>query len=522
MTRTSKTAAGDTAGPDRAVILLRLSDFRDEDDAGDETTFDAREQELRDWCGDEGYEVVRVAIENDTDSNGKLRGASAYKRPVKVITPSGLVNFRTRRPVWASVLLDLQEGRADVLVCEDMDRACRDFRDLSDLLDAVAVRGASAVSPSGSLRLTRGGTPDEIETAHDRVKASRKASADTARRVAKGRKRWAAKGSYFGGRRPFGYTADPDAPEHKKTLIVVPDEAAVIRSTAKAVLRRDEHYSLRFIARQLREDGAVPTVTGVPWTAEILKDVLCKPAVASILVHQETEHPGSWAPILEEDTWRAVKAILTDPARRTTTENAPRWLLSGIARCACGCQECASVGRISVTGGRDKAPGYTCRAHSHIRRGAAATDAYVGLIVTKILAKAENAGLLLPAPRAGVDAKALRAGAKALREQLDGLAAAFADGDIDRQQLAAGTARVKAKSDRIAAQLAAHDEVDPLAEFRGQPDAGKVWAGLGLARQRALVDLMATVTLLPSGRKGRGFDPASVDVVPRAHSDGEG
>jgi len=511
---TTRKAPAQQADPQRAVIVLRLSDFRDDDD-GAETTFDARESELRDWCTESGYEVARVAIENGTDASGKMRGASAYKRPVKVVRPDGLITFRTRRPVWASVLLDLQEGRADVLVTEDMDRACRDFRDLEDLLDACAVRGASAVSPSGSLRLTRGGTPDEIETAHDRVKAARKASADTARRVAKGRKRWAAKGSYFGGRRPFGYVPDPDAPEHRKTLIMVPAEAEVIRAAAAAVLRRGPDSALRSIARQLRTAGTVPTVTGVPWSAEILKDVLCKPAVAGILMHNGTEHRGSWPAILEPDQWRTVRAELTRPERRTGTANAPKWLMSGLLGCGCECAECA-VSRVNVTGGRDRAPAYTCRAHSHVRRNAAALDAYVGLYLTKRLARPDAVNLLRPAPRAGIDAAALRADSAGLRKQLDGLAAAFADGDIDRQQLAAGTARVKAKSDKIAALLAAHDDPDPLAEFRGQPDAAAVWAGLPLARKRAVVDLLAVVTLLPSTRRGKGFDTASVCIEPKS------
>jgi hypothetical protein len=41
------------------------------------------------------------------------------------------------------------------------------------------------------------------------------------------------------------------------------------------------------------------------------------------------------------------------------------------------------------------------------------------------------------------------------------------------------------------------------------------WDGLGLAGQRLFIDRLATVTILPSGRRGRGFDPAAVDITPR-------
>jgi DNA invertase Pin-like site-specific DNA recombinase len=496
----------------RAVITLRLSDFRDDDESGDDT-FAAREAELRQFCAEQGYQVFRVALENDTGKDGKLKGASAYKRPVKVTGPDGLITFRTRRPVWAGALLDLQQGRADVLVCEDMDRACRDFRDLSDLLDAVAVRRASAVSPSGSLRLTRGGTADEIEQAHDRVKAARKQSADTSRRVAAGRKRWAPKGSYFGGRRPFGYVRDEDAPQHRKTLIIVPGEAEVIRDAAAAVLRRDKDGALRAIARRLRDAGEVPTVTGVPWSAEILRDVLLKPAVAGILMHRGTEHPASWDAILDVDTWRSVVAVLCDPERRTSTSNAPKWLMSGQLGCGCDCGECRSVGRVNATGGRDHcAPGYTCRVHSHVRRSAVAVDDYVSQIVVERMRRKDARDLFRPAPRAEIDAPALRSEAARLRSQLDGLAEAFADGLIDRGQLAAGTARIKARDAEITSLLSAHDTPDPLAEFRTGRDPGEVWKLLSLERRRAIVGTLLTATLRPVARGRSGFDPDGVEI----------
>ena len=37
--------------------------------------------------------------------------------------------MRTRRPVFARVLLDLQTGKAGVLICDDVSRIARDERD---------------------------------------------------------------------------------------------------------------------------------------------------------------------------------------------------------------------------------------------------------------------------------------------------------------------------------------------------------------------------------------------------------
>jgi site-specific DNA recombinase len=47
------------------------------------------------------------------------------------------------------------------------------------------------------------------------------------------------------------------------------------------------------------------------------------------------------------------------------------------------------------------------------------------------------------------------------------------------------------------------------------------WNGLELADQRLFIDRLCTVTILPSGRRGRGFDPTTVDIAPK-HTLGQG
>jgi site-specific DNA recombinase len=125
---------------------------------------------------------------------------------------------------------DLAAGRTDALLCEDLDRAARDPRDLEDLIDACAAHGGHARSLSGSLTLTAGGRDDEITSARVMVAFANKSSRDNRRRVSAKRADLAEAGSYGGGRRPFGYRPDPDAPKYRKTLIQVPAEAAEIRA----------------------------------------------------------------------------------------------------------------------------------------------------------------------------------------------------------------------------------------------------------------------------------------------------
>jgi DNA invertase Pin-like site-specific DNA recombinase len=499
-----------TATTITADVYLRLSDFR----ADDADSFPARERKLRAKAAELGWTVARTVIENDLTEDGRRKPASAFKRR-RITTPSGRVELRTVRPGWRQVLADLTSGAATAVLAEDLDRVARDPRDLEDLIDAIAGCGGHARSISGSLMLTDGGTSDQVTMARVMVAMGNKSSADTARRVAAGRERSALAGSFGGGRRPFGYRADPDAPKGRKTLIVVPEEAEVIRRTADAVLAEgDLGMSLRFMARELRE-GSVATVTGCAWASRTLKDIMIKPTLAGIAVNTRTgtETAGAWPAILQPDVWQAVVDKLSDPARRTNVRNgnAPVWMGSGIYRCGI----CDDGGSVQCHGGRDRAsPAYTCTARAHLRRNAAQTDAYVGLWVVARLSRPDAADLLRPPDKPGADCAALRSEARRLESIGGKQSAMHALGHLSDADLKAGARARMGRLDQIAAQLSATTAPDPLAEFRDEPDAEAVWDALPLGRKRDVLARLAVVTLKKATRRGRGFDPDSVLVEP--------
>jgi len=504
-----------TQGKTSADLYLRLSDFRHDDI----DSFTSRETKLRAEAGRLGWLVNRVVVENDVAADGRRKPASAYKRQlVKRAdgTPKtddyGRKVYRVLRPGWQSVLADLGSGAAGAVLAEDLDRAARDPRDIEDLIDAVSACGGHARSLSGSLCLTGGGRSDELAMARVLTAMGAKSSADTARRVADGRQRSAEAGSYAGGRRPFGFRPDPDAPKGKRTLIIVPSEAEIIRRAAAAVLAETagDRKSLAHMARELREAGT-PTVTGAAWTPATLKDILCKPAVAGIAVNTRTgtQTPAAWPAILDREIWEAVRAVLTDPARRTNTSNAnaPRYLLSGIARCHCG-------GQVKVNGGK-RSPAYVCADHAHLRRNAAGADVWAAAHITAYLNREDNRDLLRPAARPGVDVSALRAEQKRLELKGASQARMHALDQITDAEMRAGSRVRQARLAEIAGQLSAVTAPDPLSEFRDQPDAAAVWDALPLPRKRAVARLLVTVTMLPATRRGAGFDPDSVRVEPR-------
>jgi DNA invertase Pin-like site-specific DNA recombinase len=504
------------------AIYLRLSDFR-----GDPDGFEPREARLREEVARLGGTVAEPpVIENDLPkANGRSRPASAFKRvPVRdkagevVRDPdTGKPVMRVHRPRWQEqVIAPIKTGRVAGVVAEDLDRVARDPRDLEDLVDACAASGGSARSLSGSLTLTSGGTDAEVTMARMMVAMAWKASADNRRRVSAKRADLAADGSYGGGRRPFGYRPDPDAPKYHKRLLIVPEEADEIRAAAAAIMAR---VSLAAVARDWRERG-VPSVTGAKWTASGVRGVLAKPAVAGLVVtHQDGQRvlrPGNWPAVLKRDRWEALMARLAEPTmvlngtvvpRKTSTGNEPKHLCSLWARCGrCGAPVVAGGGG----GGRR----YLCSAVPHLGRLSAAVDAMVAAHVIARLERPDAAHLLAPPARLGVDAHALRAEQARLTALAERQAAMWTAGEVTDAEMRAASAERKRRLDAIAAALTATSEPDPLAEFRGQPDARTVWEGLSLPRKREVARLLCRVTLLPATRRGHAFDPGSVRVEP--------
>ena len=290
--------------------------------------------------------------------------------------PGGRTEKRGYRPGFRSVLDDLMAGRAQAVLAEDLDRACRDPRDLEDLIDACEEKRANARSLSGSLTITNGGTDAEITTARIMVTMANKASRDAARRMEDSRTRRAREGLWGGnGHRPFGYRLLGGG-----RLAVVEAEAAVLRQAAAEVLSENfrQFYwnsydgkgrppgaeSLITLAAGLREAG-ITTPGGKQWSAKMLRESLLKPSVAGLVaVHERDQdrndtvslQPAGWDAILDRETWDAVCAKLTNPARLTHTGNTPKHLGSGIYECG----KCGGPVKGS-SGGRRRAPVYVAR-----------------------------------------------------------------------------------------------------------------------------------------------------------------
>jgi site-specific DNA recombinase len=465
----------------RAAIYTRIS----QDRTGAGLGIERQEADCRALAERLGWEIVAVHSDNDL---------SAYSgKP---------------RPGYRALLADLRAGVANAVVVWHTDRLHRHPSELEEYLavcerppgiptQTVKAGELDLITPSGRMVARQLGAVARYEVEH------------MIERQQRARLQAATAGRWGGGRRPFGYEADG--------VTVNQAEADALRWAASHVLAGT---SLNGIVAALNDRG-IRTATGKPWKPTELRRALVRPRNAGLMVHRgQVVGEAGWPAVLDEDTWRGVCAVLKDATRRTNTTVARRWLLSGLARCGV-CGEPVRSFSAGTSRGRTTKPVYTCRTGKHVVRDAAELDAFVEAVTLERLSRPDARELLVIDQR--TDTVALHARDTALRERLDELGRLYGDGAIDALQLQAATASIRTQRERITAELAAASRGSVLAGVADAPDPARVWEGLDLSRRRAIVDTLATVTILPA-RRGRRpgwrsgetyFDPATVKVEPK-------
>ncbi|TNH24067.1 recombinase family protein [Micromonospora orduensis] len=463
----------------RAAIYVRIS--RDREGGG--LGVARQEQDCRELAARHGLTVAQVYSDNDL---------SAYSgKP---------------RPAYRRMLDDIATARIDAVMAWHTDRLHRSPTELEEYISACEPRGVPTYTvKAGPLDLS---TPSGRMVARQLGAVARYEVEHQVERQQRAKMQAAADGKWGGGRRPYGYEADGVTPRA--------DEARVVAEVTDAIL---SGASLRAQAADLNARGLL-TSTGRGWNATELRKVLLRARNAGLREHRgDIVGPAAWPPLVDEDRWRAVVSVLTHPGRRTQWSSARRWLLSGLALCGvCGTPVRATL--MSTTA--RSVPSYTCKAARCVGRNAAEVDGYVSAIVVERLSRPDLA-TLLPGDQQP-DTASLQLDAAALRERLDGLASAYADGAIDVRQLREGSERLRARLAEVEDSLADAGRGDALAGLVGAANPAQAWEALDLHRRRAVVDTLMTVTIHRT-RKGRPrgwtpgssyFDPSTVEIAWKA------
>jgi len=244
--------------------------------------------------------------------------------PVTIRTPAAS-GATTDRDDLQRALAAARAGLIDVLLVYRVDRFSRNLRDMVTLLDeldqcGVAFRSATepfdTSTPMGRMLVQMLGMFAQFE---------RDTIID---RVINGMERKAAKGLWKGGRRPFGYTVNPDT--HR--LVPNTDESPIVRLIFR--LYTQDRLGSKVVARVLNERGH-RTTTGGTWSAYQVLRVLSNRIYIGELSFREITVDECHTPLVDTETFEDAQRLLAergeDHAHRRA--NGSDYQLTGLMRC---------------------------------------------------------------------------------------------------------------------------------------------------------------------------------------------
>lgn len=471
-------------GSRRMVIYARISDDRE----GRQNGVDRQERQCRDLATKNGDEIVAVFTDDDR---------SAYSgKP---------------RPDYTRMLAFLRDGHADGAYALAPTRFYRRLDDGLGFFKLITEKQLEVETvKQGRYDLsTADGRRDALRAAVD----SQHEAEQISERVRDAKADNLARGEYRGGPRPFGYDADGTTiREDEARHVLAATDAVIAGDSLRSICRDLAANGVRTVPRRFKQaDGTRSEPRDREWKPEEVRKLLLRPRNAGLIEHKgEIVGTATWSAIVPEEKWRACKAILENPERRTTTGNSRVWLGSGLY--LCGSPDCSETVRCSTSGkgsGDSHVPAYRCRTGKHITRVAGPLDEHVVNLVLVRLSQPDAVSALLPPPRAGEKHEDLAAHANALRAKLAGYTQDYDEDLITRQQMLDGTALTRKRLAKAEAQMAAQAQRSVLAAIPlGTPRVVEEWHSYHLDKQRAIVDALMTVTILPA-RRGRpaGFRP---------------
>lgn len=490
--------------PKRAGLYCRLSYAPD----GSEEKVDRQEGDCRELAGRLRWPVSEAHVFKDNSR-------SAWQR-------------NRKRPQWDKMLAAIETGEIDAIIVYHGDRLIRQPYDLEMLIGIADSKRIRIASPSGTRNLD---SPDDRFILRIEAAQACRESDNTSRRVRRTLTERADQGrTQVGGHRPFGFgvqigvrkRVDPKTGEEIEVPVYdtdqhVEDEAGWLVDAVDQLLAGQKQST---VVRWL--NTKCTTTAGNPWTTKTFRDLLLRPRIAGLLEHQGVLKKAAWEGIIPRDTWQDVKALYErngETYRYAGRER--RYLLSTVAECG-GCEEATMRGR--PVQGKDKPrrrttyTQYYCPVCKKVSRKTAHVDSYVEGRVLRLLGNKKFAVELRAetengTPGLGAQIAELERRKEAKTKQLEDLAD---DPDLDPALAMRALASFDRKIERLRSQLAATSEQRLLQRMIGI--TREEWDNEPVDVRSTVVRSLYRVIILPTQRRGPGFDPESVQLIrkPRA------
>jgi hypothetical protein len=335
----------------------------------------------------------------------------------------------------------------------------------------------------------------------------------------------AKKGRFPGGQRRFGYAQRDkrivrqqddagvitEVERPSGPLVLVPDEARAIADGYRMIA---SGATLRAVLRDWRARGLTGP-SGARFTDVAVRDVLLRHANAGISTYKgKPVGKGDWPAITDPDTFAAVQAILTDPARRTTVGRPATTLLAGVLRCgaevdggACGQRMNGGYRPDKKTAARGRLT-YRCR-DQHVSRAREPLDEAVSEAVVKHIE--ENAAALTrPRPKTASRAVAKSiAEAEALRGKIEAYHARAAE--FEPEDLAALLRGLRARLAKAEAAMVKEAGKPASHALVSSGDVRAAWIALDVAGKRTVIREQVEKIVVGHGQPG--WKPATMHNV---------
>ncbi|MFB7111744.1 recombinase family protein [Streptomyces sp. NPDC056291] len=306
---------------------------------------------------------------------------------------------------------------------------------------------------------------------------------------------------------------------------IEPEQAEIVKEiidrllTGETLFRITDDLNVRGVLppganlRMKRKMRAQGNEDGTQWNKTSVKKLALRPANAGLRKHKETTYPAAWPEIVPKEKWEQVVALLTAPERSVRRDGARKHLLSwGIGECGV----CGSVLAAKPRGNAKKLT-YVCDAKEGcVGRNEELVDAWVGAVVCARLSQPDAWAVFGPDEER---LERLRAALIVQRTRLTEAADDYAEGFLTREQMRTVSVKLKVKIAELEKEI---EEATPKLDLElmgglmGVPleTAEAAWDALDVVQKRKVLEVLdVRVRILPTGRRGPGFDPDYVEVL---------
>lgn len=241
----------------------------------------------------------------------------------------GISGGTMERPALKRLLVDIQEGRVNIVVVYKVDRLTRSLADFAKIVEIFDKAGASFVSVTQQFNTTSSMGRLTLNVLLSFAQFEREVTGERIRdKIAASKK----KGMWMGGNLPLGY----DSADRK--LIVNSDEAELVRHIYQ---RYTELASVDELCEELKQQGVVSKVRqgqqgrmlgGIPFARGTLYHLLQNRVYLGEIQHKEAYYPGNHDAIVSAELWEQVRTLTAQnrTARKTSSNALAPSLLAGL------------------------------------------------------------------------------------------------------------------------------------------------------------------------------------------------